>query len=278
MYVHSEFGRRVPENTSLGTDHGTAQVNFVIGNAVKGGLYGTFPSLTAWCWATISRAQPTSARSTHLSSRNGRRRSTRCRTTFQDAALFRRAGSITAFRRNDGHSHGMVSGTGSLENESCATGPRGLERRPRRAPARARRLRGTPRKSKAGEAGLEPRCAHSCTTRTLPIRGCQPSSNGLLGPGPERFPESRPEATERAEKHGISMGVRVSPCGTVRWSRCPIASSTGCARALLETRRLGYWWANRMLTDDPSSRAEDGCCCGTVTLRPTRTRCAITAR
>jgi len=45
LYVHSEFGRRVPENTSLGTDHGTAQVNFVIGNAVKGGLYGTPPSL-----------------------------------------------------------------------------------------------------------------------------------------------------------------------------------------------------------------------------------------
>jgi uncharacterized protein (DUF1501 family) len=46
MYVHREFGRRVPENTSLGTDHGTAQVNFVIGNAVKGGLYGKPPSLT----------------------------------------------------------------------------------------------------------------------------------------------------------------------------------------------------------------------------------------
>jgi uncharacterized protein (DUF1501 family) len=46
LYVHSEFGRRVPENTSLGTDHGTAQVNFVIGNAVKGGLYGTPPSLS----------------------------------------------------------------------------------------------------------------------------------------------------------------------------------------------------------------------------------------
>jgi uncharacterized protein (DUF1501 family) len=46
MYIHSEFGRRVPEITSLGTDHGTAQVNFVIGNAVKGGLYGTAPSLT----------------------------------------------------------------------------------------------------------------------------------------------------------------------------------------------------------------------------------------
>ena len=46
VYVHSEFGRRVPENTSLGTDHGTAQVNFVVGNAVKGGLYGTPPSLS----------------------------------------------------------------------------------------------------------------------------------------------------------------------------------------------------------------------------------------
>jgi len=46
MYVHSEFGRRVPENTSLGTDHGTAQVNFVIGNGVKGGMYGAPPSLT----------------------------------------------------------------------------------------------------------------------------------------------------------------------------------------------------------------------------------------
>jgi len=46
LYVHSEFGRRVPENTSLGTDHGTAQVNFVVGNPVKGGMYGTPPSLT----------------------------------------------------------------------------------------------------------------------------------------------------------------------------------------------------------------------------------------
>jgi len=46
MYIHSEFGRRVPENTSLGTDHGTAQVNFVIGKPVKGGLYGAAPSLT----------------------------------------------------------------------------------------------------------------------------------------------------------------------------------------------------------------------------------------
>ena len=46
LYVHSEFGRRVPENTSLGTDHGTAQINFVVGNAVRGGMYGKPPSLS----------------------------------------------------------------------------------------------------------------------------------------------------------------------------------------------------------------------------------------
>ena len=44
----SEFGRRVNENGSKGTDHGSAAPMFVIGgkNAVKGGLYGEQPSLT----------------------------------------------------------------------------------------------------------------------------------------------------------------------------------------------------------------------------------------
>ena len=47
MLVFSEFGRRVPENTSLGTDHGTANHMYVIGQPVRGGHYGTPPSLTA---------------------------------------------------------------------------------------------------------------------------------------------------------------------------------------------------------------------------------------
>ncbi len=42
----SEFGRRVAENASGGTDHGTAAPMFVFGKALKGGLYGTYPSLT----------------------------------------------------------------------------------------------------------------------------------------------------------------------------------------------------------------------------------------
>ena len=46
MLVCSEFGRRVPENTGLGTDHGTANVSFVLGGGVTGGQYSTPPSLT----------------------------------------------------------------------------------------------------------------------------------------------------------------------------------------------------------------------------------------
>ncbi len=46
VMVFSEFGRRVPENVSLGTDHGAANLMFVIGNSVKGGHYGEIPSLT----------------------------------------------------------------------------------------------------------------------------------------------------------------------------------------------------------------------------------------
>jgi len=46
VLVFSEFGRRVPENTSLGTDHGTANHMYVIGKPVAGGHYGRPPSLT----------------------------------------------------------------------------------------------------------------------------------------------------------------------------------------------------------------------------------------
>ena len=42
----SEFGRRVEENGSLGTDHGTAAPMFVLGNPVSKGIYGEPPSLS----------------------------------------------------------------------------------------------------------------------------------------------------------------------------------------------------------------------------------------
>jgi uncharacterized protein (DUF1501 family) len=42
----SEFGRRVQENASGGTDHGAAAPLFVIGGKVKPGIFGSAPSLT----------------------------------------------------------------------------------------------------------------------------------------------------------------------------------------------------------------------------------------
>ncbi len=45
IVTYSEFGRRVKENGSLGTDHGTASSHFVLGGEVKGGMYGKAPSL-----------------------------------------------------------------------------------------------------------------------------------------------------------------------------------------------------------------------------------------
>lgn len=45
VMTYSEFGRRVAENGSQGTDHGTAAPHFFMGGRVKGGLYGSQPSL-----------------------------------------------------------------------------------------------------------------------------------------------------------------------------------------------------------------------------------------
>lgn len=44
ILLFTEFGRRVQENGS-GTDHGSGSVAFMIGDGVKGGLYGEYPSL-----------------------------------------------------------------------------------------------------------------------------------------------------------------------------------------------------------------------------------------
>ena len=44
MFAFTEFGRRVKDNGS-GTDHGSGGVAFAIGDPVRGGMYGAYPSL-----------------------------------------------------------------------------------------------------------------------------------------------------------------------------------------------------------------------------------------
>ena len=44
LFMFSEFGRRARDNGG-GTDHGTGGACWIIGDTVKGGLYGEYPSL-----------------------------------------------------------------------------------------------------------------------------------------------------------------------------------------------------------------------------------------
>ena len=46
LLTYSEFGRRVEENTSGGTDHGSSSSSFVVGDNVRGGVHGATPTLT----------------------------------------------------------------------------------------------------------------------------------------------------------------------------------------------------------------------------------------
>ena len=45
VFLFSEFGRRVHENGSQGTDHGAAAPVFVLGDGVRGGIQGGVPNL-----------------------------------------------------------------------------------------------------------------------------------------------------------------------------------------------------------------------------------------
>ena len=62
------------------------------------------------------------------------------------------------------------------------------------------------------------------------------------------FPPSRPAATELAMRNGASMGVRVKPEFVNRHIQ-PVSDRFfyWIRATALETRRVGYWWAERML-------------------------------
>ena len=101
---------------------------------------------------------------------------------------------------------------------------------------------------KLADAGLERAVASLVHYESIPNPRMQPFvESGLWDPTLNPFPESRPDATDRALKQGSSMGVENKPAG----SR-PIQPSSDrffywLRATMLETRRLGYWWANRML-------------------------------
>ena len=53
VLIFSEFGRRLTENGSGGTDHGTAAPVFLLGGGVKAGLHGPYPN-----WQDLQDGDP----------------------------------------------------------------------------------------------------------------------------------------------------------------------------------------------------------------------------
>ena len=108
---------------------------------------------------------------------------------------------------------------------------------------------GTPAEiEKLTNAGLEGAIHSLVHYESIPNPKMQPFvESGLWEPTLNGFPESRPEATDRAAKHGSSMGVESKPAGNRPVQPVSDRFFYWLRATLLETRRLGYWWANRML-------------------------------
>lgn len=72
--------------------------------------------------------------------------------------------------------------------------------------------------------------------------------SGVFDESLDPFPPSRPAATDLAKKNGEALGVKVKAGGNRRLQAVADRFFYWLRASLLETRRLGNWWANRMLT------------------------------
>lgn len=108
---------------------------------------------------------------------------------------------------------------------------------------------GTPAEIQALAAmGLERAVRSLVHYERIPNPKMQPFvESGLFDPTLDGFPDSRPEATDRADKSGMSMGVATKPSGNRPVQPVSDRFFYWLRATMLETRRLGYWWANRML-------------------------------
>lgn len=72
--------------------------------------------------------------------------------------------------------------------------------------------------------------------------------SGIFDPGLDPFPPSRPATTALAKRTGEALGIEVKPGGTRPIQPIVNAFFYWLRASRLETDRLAYWWANRMLT------------------------------
>jgi uncharacterized protein (DUF1800 family) len=71
--------------------------------------------------------------------------------------------------------------------------------------------------------------------------------SGIHDPGLELFPASRPAATDMAKAKGEALGVRNKPDGNRRLQPTVDRFFYWLRASRLETHRVAYWWADRML-------------------------------
>jgi hypothetical protein len=72
--------------------------------------------------------------------------------------------------------------------------------------------------------------------------------SGIHDPGLEPFPPSRPAVTDLAKEKGEALGIKVKPTGNRRLQPVVNEFFYWLRASVLETNRVSYWWANRMLT------------------------------
>ncbi len=72
--------------------------------------------------------------------------------------------------------------------------------------------------------------------------------SGIHDPGLEPFPPSRPAVTDLAKEKGEALGIKVKPSGNRRLQPIVDEFFYWLRASVLETNRVSYWWANRMLS------------------------------
>ena len=80
-------------------------------------------------------------------------------------------------------------------------------------------------------------------------------ASDIHDPGLEPFPPSRPAVTDEAKKTGEALGIKVKPEGPRRMQPIVNEFFYWLRASQLETNRVAYWWANRML-DSPQPLRE----------------------
>src|SRR6266516_3429441 len=71
--------------------------------------------------------------------------------------------------------------------------------------------------------------------------------SGVHDPGLEPFPPSRPAVTDQAKEKGEALGIKVKPAGNRRLQPVVNQFFYWLRASVLETNRVAYWWANRMV-------------------------------